>query len=311
MVRKPVAPSPAITSYASLRQPVHADAERDVSKTIDAVIKSLRKQFGSDAVSRLDEYDSDPVDTFPTGLTNLDAALGIGGFPLSKLVQIAGPESVGKSTLCKKLIREAQAHGIAPYFIDGEDSRDTPHRYRALGLTPRTIAWSDALTIEQAFTLADAAILSLRKLDKPAMIFLDSIAAFLNEGDETRGYDEEGRRGAKAAFLSKNLKKLLDKIRGTQIGMVFVNQIREKANAAPFEDPTYEPGGRALRHYAHVTLRMKRLGKIRKGAKDIGIKSRIHVKKSKLSPPYQNADIAIYFDGRVENLDGASEGDDE
>jgi len=294
-----------------MRQPVLADAQRDVSKTIDTVIKTLRKQFGAEAVSRLDEYDSDPVDTFPSGLTSLDTALGIGGFPLSKLVQIAGPESVGKSTLCKKLIREAQAHGIAPYFIDGEDSRDTPHRYRALGITPQNIAWSDALTIEDAFSLADAAILSFRKLDKPAMIFLDSIAAFLNEGDETRGYDEEGRRGAKAAFLSKNLKKLLDKIRGTQIGMVFVNQIREKANAAPFEDPTYEPGGRALRHYSHVVLRMKRMGKIRKGAQDVGIKSRVNVKKSKLSPPYRNADIAIYFDGRIENLDGTSEGDEE
>lgn len=304
--RTPVLPD---TPLAHVEVPDRAFAERQVARTIDVLAKAIRKRFGTDAVSRASDLDTSLVGVFPTGVRAVDAALGIGGFPLAKLVQISGPEAVGKSTFCKKLIAQALRYGITPYFIDGEDSQDQPERYRALDISPENVLWSDALTLEQAFGYAQEAIQAARSIQSPAIVFMDSIASFMSEAELELDFDKEGRRAMKASFLSRNIRKLTKDLQGTQIGMVFVNQVREKQNPMPFEDPLYEPGGRALRHYCHLTLRMKRIGQIKaggRGARATGITSTLQVKKSKLAPPFRTADVAIYFDGRVEDTDGGS-----
>lgn len=288
------------------RQAVDLSADRpDISKTINALVAAVQKVHGTNAIGRLDQtaYEG-VVGTYPTGLASLDEAIGIGGFPLAKLVQISGPESVGKSTLCKWLIHQAQVHGITPWFIDGEMSRDTPERYAALGISSESVAWSDAIYLEDAFSYAATGIITLRKLNKPAIVFIDSIASFMvRSADAERDFDEHSRRAPKATFLAQNIPKLIETIRGTQIGLVFVNQLRQKQKAGPYEDPYYEPGGMALRHFCHVILRLNRVGQIKDGEAIVGIKSRVRVQKSKLAPPSKQAGLALYFDGRVESLD--------
>lgn len=279
----------------------------EMQKKIDAVVAHVRKHFGKDSISRLSEAYETVIGTFPTGLPNLDVAIGVGGFPLAKLVQISGPESVGKSTLVKVLIAQAQQHGVVPYFIDGEMSQDTPERYAALGISPDTVAWSDCIYIEDAFAMAHSAIERLKQLDAPAIVFLDSIAAFQMKSEAERAFDEAGPRSPKAVFLSSKLGKLVQSTKGTKIGLVFVNQMRQKANASPWEDPNYEPGGFALRHWSHLILRMKRIGQLKRSQQAIGIKSRVTVRKSKIAPPFRIADVDILFDGTMRPSEGDSE----
>jgi len=304
--------APPSTPARSTRQPIPRDDESshqvtgstDINRTIDGLVAHVQKKFGADSISRLGDAFDDVLGTFDTGLPNLNEAIGIGGFPLAKLVQIAGPKSVGKSALCKKLIARCQTQGIIPYFIDGEMSKDTPERYVALDISTSSVAWSETMYLEDAFGQADEAIVWLAKKDKPSIIFMDSIAAFMMRADEDRKYEEEGRRAAKASFLAKNLPKLVHKLKGTQIGMVFVNQLRQSANAMPFADPFYEPGGMALAHWCHLILRMNPLGQIKQGDVAIGVKARIAIRKSKLAAPLRRADVSVFFDGRIEPLEG-------
>ena len=121
--------------------------------------------------------------------------------------------------------------------------------------------------------------------------------------DIERAFDEEGRRAARASFLSANLPKLVGRLKGTQIGMCFVNQIRQRANAMPFQDPNYEPGGMALAHLCHVILRMRPLGQIGRGEDSTGVKARVTARKNKLAPPFRTADLAIMFDGTITEVE--------
>lgn len=304
------------TARHARREPVRAAESEDSrtvdSRTLDAVIQAVRHVHGDSAIGRLSEQYEDTIGTFPTGVPSLDAAIGIGGFPLAKLVQISGAESVGKSTLCKKLIAQALDHGVIPYFIDGEMSADTPERYAALGISRENVLWTDVMWIEDAFTVAATAIRALRQRDASAIIFLDSLAAFrigkprknstrqAVRPSDTPDFYDAGGRPEKALFLAQHLGDLVSLVKHTQIGIVFVNQMRMKARAMPFEDPTYEPGGYALRHWCHLILRIKRIGQIKDGTRTVGIKSKIVIRKSKLAPPYRSAVLNLFFDGRVE-----------
>jgi len=288
----------------------------DIKKAIDQVIALVRKEFGTDSIRRLS--DMDPVTArFSTGIPELDELLG-GGFPLAKVIQIIGQESVGKSTLINYLtamaqravVEEYKINGILVNFLDGELSEESD-RAEAIGVNPDLVTLSEPETLEQAFNIMGKLIEHYAKLDKPSLLMLDSLAAFQMQADIERPFDEEGRRAARAAFLSANMPKLITPLKDTKIGLIFTNQIRTKANAKPFEIPTYAPGGHAPRHWSHVILEMKNLGQLKEHGEIVGIKSRLRVKKSKLTGirPFTQTDLKIYFTGQVAHLEGG--GDDE
>jgi len=315
--RQPVADESESRRERAARQPVPLEpddaAQRpDLGSSIDAIVKAVRKDYGVESIIKLgDSQFEEVLGTFSTDIESLDEALGVGGWPLSKAVQVVGPESVGKSALCKKLIAQGQRAAIVPYFIDGECSKDTPERYAALGVSSANVAWSEAYYIEDAFGMAVAAIDTLKRRGDAGLIVMDSIAAFRVKervkGQRVAGTDAQpdyddhgGGKPEKAIFLSEHLPSLIQRIKGTRIGLVFVNQLRQKARAMPMEDPWYEVGGNALRYYCHVILRLKKGGKIGDGDGE-GIKTIVSVKKSKIAPPWKNAYLDIYFDGRIEN----------
>src|SRR5262245_38469228 len=140
------------------REAVPEDDGRAISKRIDLLVAAVRKKFGEDSIHRLGDEPEAIVGVFTTGLPSLDAAIGVGGWPLAKVCQISGPPSVGKSALCKKLIAAALAAGVVPYFIDSEQSKDTPERYAAIDISTRNVAWTEELFLEDAFAKADLAI---------------------------------------------------------------------------------------------------------------------------------------------------------
>jgi recombination protein RecA len=292
VTREPVAREPIA------REPI-AVSSKDIEKKIDQLIYDIRKEFGPESIGRLGEYDTD-VKVFPSGSDALDAIIGVNGFPLTKLVQITGGESVGKSTLTNYLAAQAQRQGIIVYFLDGEQSEGND-RATAIGVNTNMLPISEPETLEDAFSKMWRAIERMSKWNTPALIILDSLAALPMKIDLERPFDEEGRRAARASFLSANLAKLIHPLKGTQIGMVFINQVREKANASPYEKKTYSPGGRALRHYCHLTLELSRIATIKRGQDAIGITTRIRVEKSKLAPPFKTTNLNLYFDGRVED----------
>lgn len=268
------------------------------------LVAYVRKQHGDDGIRLASEIDSVPH-AFQTGVEEWDEALAVqtsdesSGFPCCKVVQISGAESVGKSTLCKYLIARAQGAGYLAAFIDGEMSGDSEERFASLGVDPEALPWDEAVYIEDAFAKTETMIERLARFDDYGFVFVDSIAAFeVKSIDKGREYDESVRRAAKATFLSENLGKLVHKLRGTKVGLVLVNQLRERPNVS-FGDPSYEPGGRALRHWCHQTLRMTRVGQIKSGDDVIGLKARIVVKKSKIGIPLREAFLDLMFDGRI------------
>lgn len=298
----------------SKRTPVPASEEAmtpKINKAIDQVVAAIRKKFGEDAIYRFDERDEDVIGVFSSGVKEVDDMIGIGGFPLAKLIQISGPESVGKSSFCKWLIGQAQAQGVICYFIDTELSPDSVERAKAYGVDVHSLIWSEFMYLEDAFEAAALAIDKMKNSDTPVLIFIDSIAAASMKSSAERDFDEPGRRAEKASFLSANLGKLVQPLKGTKIGIVFVNQMRSTANAMPFQDPNYEPGGRALAHWCHLTIRMSRLGQIKVKQEVVGIKARLKVKKSKIAVPFKQSEIAIMFDGEIAALsDGVSVDED-
>ncbi len=291
-----------------IEAPVQATSTPALMKEIDKVIAMVRKEFGPDSIRRLSEMD-EVTERLPTGIPELDEFLG-GGLPLAKIIQIIGMESVGKSTFINFLAACAQRAGYLVNFIDGELSEEKD-RAEAIGVNSDLITLSEPETLEAAFMIMGKLIEYYAKLERASFIMLDSLAAFQMQADIERPFDEEGRRAARASFLSANLPKLVTPLKDTKIGMIFTNQIRTLANAKPFQVPYYAPGGHAPRHWSHAILEMKNLGQLKEGSEVVGIKSRLRVKKSKLTGirPFTQTDLKIYFDGRIQHLDGG--GDDE
>jgi len=282
----------------------------DHKKIIDSLIASVRKEFGQDSIHRMS--DVDPVnERLPLNISNVDVILG-GGLPKARLIQVIGGESVGKSTFVNFIAGAAQRSKDYVHFEDGEMSQDRD-RAEDIGVNPDLLTYSEPETLEQSF--AHLAHIRDHFVEKEASAFLilDSIAALPTQADLAAEYDQEARRAARASFLSAKLPKLVRPIAGTRIGMIFVNQLREKANAVPFGKNTYAPGGRALRHWCHLTLELTRIGALKEHGEIVGIRTRIRVEKSKLQgiKPTSQAFVKIYFDGRiVEDEDGGSRDDD-
>ena len=262
--------------------------------TIAAIIN---KKFGAGTFSSFEDAAAYPPvsKVVSTGLPALDAAIGVGGIPLGRLIEILGPESVGKSSLCKWIGGQMQKAGVLVVPLDGEYSADATFDQK-LGLDLAAAGGGQVDTLEQAFEIFHTSAIVFKKQKVAGFGILDSLAATPTQDELERGFDEEGRVGGRAGFLAKNLKRLLDAMKDGDFGLIIVNQLRDTIGAMPYQKQTHSPGGRALRHWCHLRMELTHAGAIRQGDTQVGQKLKIKVVKSKVSPPGGVAELEFYYD---------------
>lgn len=278
---------------------------RPTNPLIEAVIRDVNRKFGSGAVTRLSESYEAVAGVIPLGLPSVERALDCGGWPLGKMVELWGPESVGKTTFCKFLASRAQAVGATVLYIDQEGSIGIDAEFdRALGLDPTSLllaAPPEVRTMEQCFGVMLTTVRALRERGGLGLILFDSIAATRLQAELERPLDDDARPGVRAAFLSVRLGQLLQDLKGAQIGVVFVNQERDRLGALPFQPKTGSPGGHAFKHFCHLRIQMRRIKQLKEGSDIIGQLSRLKVEKSKIGPPLREATIRLLFRGQVDD----------
>jgi len=262
--------------------------DNDKKKALDEALKKIEKQFGKGAVMILGEEQDIPIESIPSGSLNLDIALGIGGYPRGRIVEVYGPESSGKTTLTLHAIAAAQKNGGYVAFIDAEHALD-PNYAKALGVDFDNLIFSQPDTGEQALEIAEALIRS-GSID---MIVIDSVAALVPEA-EISGDMGASHVGLQARMMSQAMRKLSGIINKTNVVAIFINQIREKVGVM-FGSPETTPGGRALKFFASVRLDIRRVESLKVGTDVVGIKSNIKVVKSKVSPPLKTATVDIMY----------------
>jgi len=258
----------------------------DKSKALAAALSQIDKQFGKGSVMRLGDHDvSRDIEAVSTGSLGLDIALGIGGLPRGRVVEIYGPESSGKTTLTLQVIAEMQKLGGTAAFIDAEHALD-PNYAGKLGVDVDNLLVSQPDTGEQALEIADMLVRS----GSVDVVVIDSVAA-LTPKAEIEGEMGDSHMGLQARLMSQALRKLTANIKRTNTLVIFINQIRMKIGVM-FGNPETTTGGNALKFYASVRLDIRRTGSIKKGDEIIGNETKVKVVKNKVSPPFKEA----YFD---------------
>ena len=260
--------------------------ERD--KALDMALSQIEKQFGKGSVMRMGENLNMGIESIPTGALALDMALGIGGLPRGRIVEIYGPESSGKSTLAMHVVAEAQRNGGICAYIDTEHAMD-PVYAGAIGVNVDDLLISQPDTGEQALEIADMLIRS-GALD---VLVIDSVAA-LTPRAEIEGEMGDSHVGLQARLMSQALRKLTATLSKTNTIAVFINQLREKIGVM-YGSPEVTPGGRALKFYSSVRLDIRRVEQIKDGAEVVGSRTRVKVVKSKVSSPFKQAEFDIMF----------------
>lgn len=271
----------------TIKKSVAASGTRDTS-AIDAAIREIKTKFGDDAIMKLGDQPHVDIDAIPSGSIGLDWALGIGGYPRGRIIEIFGPESSGKTTLTLHAIAEAQKKGGVCAFIDAEHALD-PEYAKKIGVKLDELLISQPDNGEQALEIVE----SLVRSGKVDLIIIDSVAA-LTPKDEIEGDMGQSHVGKQARLMSQALRKLTAITAKSKTTVVFINQIRMQIGVM-FGNPETTPGGKALKFYTSVRLDIRRIAQIKKGEEVVGGRHRVKVVKNKIAAPFRKVEFDLLY----------------
>ena len=265
-----------------------AKTTSDVDQNLKQVLADIEKQFGKGSLMRLGDNEHREIDVISSGSIALDVALGIGGYPKGRIIEIYGPESSGKTTFALHAIAEAQKAGGKVAFIDAENSLD-PQYAAHLGVDINELLLSQPDNGEQALEITEALVRS----GAISVIVIDSVAALVPKA-EIEGEMGDSQVGLQARLMSKALRKLAGVINKTNTIAIFINQLREKVGVA-YGNPEVTPGGRALKFYSSIRLDIRRSEQIKFGNEIVGNKVKVKVVKNKMAPPFKSCEVDIMY----------------